>query len=128
MTSEIKHRSPIDTVKAWFAHRRAGELDKAVGCWAPDALWRIQGSSSRAKNYSPPDYVAMLTEWFQTYPAYTGELSEPSQVGELVYFTAKSRNGEAPGESEGMAIFRVVDGLIAEGWAIPGNHGGRMAF
>ncbi len=72
--------------------------------------------------------MAMLTEWYRTYPASANQLSEPTLVGELVFFTVKSRNGEAPGESEGMIIYRVVDGLIAEGWSIPANHGGRMAF
>lgn len=120
--------APSEVVKAFFDHLMTGKPDLALQCWAPDAVWHVTGGSSWARDYSPPEYLAMGARWFAQYPGYTYKLGRLSELGQLAFFSIRSQGGEAPGEAEGMMVYRVVDGLIAEGWAIPASGGGRNTF
>ena len=80
------------------------------------------------RNRSPADYQAMGLEWYERFPDYAFESGPIAELGELAYFILRSRKGEAPGETSGLMIYRVVDGVIVEGWALPAEHGGRFAF
>jgi hypothetical protein len=120
--------TPIEAVAAFFTHLRAGNFELAVKCWAPGALWHVTGRSRRAGDYSLEDYLAMCGQWSVEYPNYVAEFGAFSSCGELAFFSIRSRNGEAPGETQGMMLYRVVDGLITEGWAVPANHGDRYTF
>jgi len=119
---------PIRVVTTFFEHLRAGKEQLALQCWAPGAVWHVTGRSSRARDYSPLEYLAMCRQWYAEFPAYQAEFGACSSMGELVFFAIRSQNGEAPNETEGMMLYRVVDGLITEGWAIPARHGDRYAF
>lgn len=74
------------------------------------------------------EYLAMCAQWYGEFPTYSAEFGALSSIGELAFFTIRSQNGEAPTETEGMMLYRVVDGLITEGWAIPARHGDRYTF
>jgi predicted SnoaL-like aldol condensation-catalyzing enzyme len=128
MTPLTQHAAPTEAVTAFFNHLRAGHIELALKCWAPDALWHVTGRSSRARDYTPEQYLAMCRDWYAEYPQYTAEFGEISSLGELTFLSIRSQNGEAPGSTEGMMLYRVVDGLIVEGWAIPAKHGDRYTF
>jgi hypothetical protein len=128
MTRLTEHPTPAEAVATFFKHLRAGSVDLALKCWAPGALWHVTGRSSRAGDYSPGDYLVMCRQWYVDYPKYAAEFGAFSSFGELAFFSIRSRNGEAPGETQGMMLYRVVDGLIAEGWAIPAQHADRYTF
>jgi predicted SnoaL-like aldol condensation-catalyzing enzyme len=119
---------PAETVNAFFELMRSGNMDQALQCWAPDAIWHITGQSTHAGDYSLLAYLVLCGQWYVDYPNYSAEHSALTTIGELVFFSIKSRNGEAPGETEGMMLYRVVDGLITEGWAIPARHDDRYTF
>lgn len=120
--------SSTEVVAAFFKQLRAGNTKQALQCWSRDGVWHVIGKSSRAGNYSLTEYLALCAQWYVDYPEYAAEFGELSGVGELAFFSIRSINGEAPGEMEGMMLYRVVDSLIAEGWAIPAGYGGRYTF
>lgn len=117
-----------EVVVMFFKQFRAGNTQAAFKCWSPDGVWHVMGRSSRAGDYSLPEYLTMCAQWYVDYPHYTAEFGAISSMGELAFFNIRSKNGEAPGETEGMMLYRVVDGLITEGWAIPARHGDRYTF
>jgi SnoaL-like domain len=123
-----EHAQPAEAVAKFFEHLQAGNADLALKSWAPGAVWHVTGRSSRARDYSPTDYLAMCGRWYAEYPGYRAEFGNLNAIGELAFFTIRSQNGEAPGETEGMMLYRVVDGLITEGWAIPAKYGDRYTF
>jgi predicted SnoaL-like aldol condensation-catalyzing enzyme len=115
-------------VRAFFDHLLAGESERALECWAANSVWHITGGSVWAGDYSPAEYLAMGSQWYVKYPDYNYKMTSLREIGELTFFSIRSRGGEAAGEAEGMMIYRVADGLIVEGWAIPASHGGRYSF
>jgi len=121
-------RTAVEVVTAFFAHLRAGNEQFALACWAPGALWHVTGRSAFARDYSPAEYLTMCRRWMAEYPTYRAEFGAFDSVGELAFFAIRSRNGEAPGETQGMMLYRVVDGLITEGWAIAAQYGDRYTF
>ena len=115
-------------MRAFFDHLSAGDRAAALDCWWPGAVWRVTGRSAWAGDYTPEEYLAMGAQWYASYPDYTYKFGRVSEAGELAYFFVRSQGGEAPGEAEGMMIYRVVDGRIVEGWAIPATGGGDFGF
>jgi hypothetical protein len=97
--------------------------------WADDATWHITGNHEHAGHYNVDAYLALTAQWMQDFPSYEAELRDVKAFGdELALFFLESRGGAAPGAAPGVAIFRVVDGKIEEGWAIPAFAGGRHPF
>ena len=125
--STIDH-SPTEVVRAFWAAYRSGDVRGAFGFWSADAVWRLTGRHARVGDYTPGDYAEMLAAFSAEYPEYSGEFLNARTLGELALFEVRSRNGPAPGESQGIIIYRVRNGLILEGWAIPASHGGRYPF
>lgn len=121
-------RTPTGVVKAFWAAFRSGDVQKAFGHWSSDAVWRLTGRHPRAGDYTPNDYAQMLAAFSGEFPEYSGEFLNARNLGELAIFDVRSRGGPAPGESQGIIIYRVRDGLIVEGWAVPANHGGHYPF
>lgn len=71
----------------------------------------------------------MLDEWSATYPSYQAEYKDARDVGEdVAMIVLESTGGMAPGRASGLLIYRVVDGKIREGWAIPAFADGRYPF
>jgi SnoaL-like domain len=119
---------PTEVVATFFKLLRAGNTEQALRCWSPDGVWHVTGKSTRAGDYSLSEYLAMCAQWYVDYPRYVAEFGALDGMGELAFFPLRSQHGEAPGETEGMMLYRVIDGLITEGWAIPANHGDRYTF
>ena len=102
--------------------RTQGDVAGFRAAWAEGAVWHLTGTHSRARDYDIDAYLAMLAEWFATYPSYAAEVVEVRTIGdELICLTFRSTGGEAPGTAEGLTVYRVVGGKIAEGWAIPSD-------
>ena len=89
--------------------------------WADGAIWHLTGSGQRARDYGIDDYVMMLGEWMTSFPAYAAEVFEWSVIGDIGYASVRSTGGEAPATAEGLVVYRVVDGRIMEGWAMPSD-------
>ena len=128
MTSSNEAATPNAVVETFFKHLRAGNTELALKCWSQDGVWHITGKSCRARDYSIAEYLPMCAQWYIDYPQYSAEFGALSSIGELAFFSIRSKHGEAPGETEGIMLYRVVDGLITEGWAIPARHGNRYTF
>jgi hypothetical protein len=128
MTHSNTDTSAVDVVTTYFDLMRAGNLQQALQCWAPDAVWHVTGQSKYARDYSPAEYFALCQQWYVAYPKYQARLGPVTALDELAFFTVNSDHGEAPGATSGMMLYRVVSGLIAEGWAIPARHADRYTF
>jgi hypothetical protein len=128
MIPPTKPPAPSEVVRAFFDHLTAGKPDLALACWAPGAVWHITGRSAWSRDYTPAEYLVMGAEWYVHYPDYTYKFGRVSDQGELAFFFVRSQGGEAPGEAEGMMVYRVVDGRITEGWSIPASGGGDFTF
>ena len=128
MTLSTASVTPVEAVTTFFSLLRSGNTEQALQCWSSNAIWHITGQSPRAGDYLLPAYLELCKQWYVEYPTYNAELSALTAIGELAYFVIKSCNGEAPSETEGVMLYRVMDGLITEGWAIPARHGDRYAF
>lgn len=71
----------------------------------------------------------MLVRWFDDHPDYAAEFTDFRAHGaEGVVVHLRTQNGAAPGTASGLIIYRVRDGLIAEGWAVPTFEDGRFPF
>jgi hypothetical protein len=123
-----QHVTPTEVVTTFFKLLRAGSIPQALQCWSHDGVWHVMGQSKRAGDYSMTSYMAMCAQWYVEYPDYIAEFGDVIGMGELAFFNLRSQHGEAPGEMEGMMLYRVVDGLIAEGWGIPAKYGDRYTF
>jgi hypothetical protein len=118
MTSES---NPVEVVQSFFSLLGAGEVAAAKRVWAEGAIWHLTGSGRRARDYRIDDYVTMLAGWVAEFRSYHLDWLEWSTIGDLVYATGRSTGGEAPGIGEGLVVYRVVGGRIAEGWGIPSD-------
>ena len=119
--TNVGHPSPVEVVQGFWGLVADGDIDAAKAVWADGAIWHLTGSSRRARDYGIDAYLAMIVEWFATFPSYSAEILEWRTIGDLAYFTARSKGGEAPGSAEGLTVYRVSGGRIAEGWGIPSD-------
>lgn len=121
--------APLEVVQQFFGCLGARDPLAGRALWSDDAIWHLSGRHSRARDYRVDDYLAMLTDWFASYPSYAGAVDVWSTSGdEAVSVALTSTGGEAPAQASGLMIYRVVDGLIREGWGIPTFADGRWAF
>ncbi len=121
--------APTDVVRQFFAHLAARDPRSGRGLWSEHAVWHLSGRHSRARDYAIDDYLTMLTEWFAAHPTYAGHIDSWTTSGEEVVSVAlTSTGGEAPTSASGLMIYRVVDGLMREGWGIPTFADGQFAF
>ena len=121
--------APLAVVQQFFGCLGARDPLAGGALWSGDAVWHLSGRHSRSGDYRVDDYLAMLTDWFASYPSYAGEVDEWRTSGdEAVSVAISSTGGEAPVRATGLMIFRVVDGLIREGWGIPTFADGQWAF
>jgi ketosteroid isomerase-like protein len=123
------HAVPTDVVRQFFGCLGARDPRAGRRYWSDDAVWHLSGRHTRARDYPVDEYLTMLTEWFASYPAYSGEIEAWTTSGEeVVSLTLTSTGGEAPARASGLMVYRVVDGLIREGWGIPTFADGQYAF
>jgi hypothetical protein len=121
--------SPAQVVEGFMAAMGSGDPIGARARWTDDAVWHLTGSHDLAGDYSADEYFEMLGRWAARYPDY-----QPAFLGVRDYGTEgavaymESTGGMAPGTASGLLVYRVVDGRIHEGWAIPTFGGGGYAF
>ena len=112
-----------------YQRLRSGDVAGARAMWSDDAVWHLTGTHDFAGEYTPDEYFGALGRWAERYPAYTSEFKDTRDVGDdVAVIYMESADGMAPGLASGLLIYRVVDGRIREGWAIPTSGGGRFAF
>ena len=126
---EVGIHPAVQVVQAYFSARQADGYEAARAYWADDAVWHITGSHQGAGDYSPDGYLDFQARWREDHPSYAAQVREMSGFGdELAILLVESRGGPSPGVASGVAIFRVVNGRIVEGWAIPAFASGRHPF
>jgi ketosteroid isomerase-like protein len=119
----------IQIVQSMYERLSNGDVAGARAMWADDAVWHLTGSHEFAGDYDPDGYLQVLGRWQAQFPSYQADFKELRDLGEdgaMIFM--ESSGGMAPGTASGVLVYRVVDGRIAEGWAIPTSGGGRYAF
>ena len=108
-------------VERWFESLRALEIDDARACWHPDGTWRVQDENEFGGDYGIDEYISMLGEFLAKYGAgYQFEIDDIRTHGDLVVVFLHSSQPQL-GTTQGLMIYRLREGLIAEGWGI--GHG-----
>ncbi len=103
----------------FFGRMRAGDRVGARALWAPDAVWHITGSHHLTGDYQIDAYMDLLSEWYRDHPDYRGEwVSSQSYGDDFVVAYARTTGGDKPGTATALAVYRVADGLLQEGWAL----------
>jgi ketosteroid isomerase-like protein len=124
---------PIDDVQApvvtFFMSLAERDLEGACGAWDAAGTWHVQGHHDLVGDYRRDDYIEMLRCWFDDHPDYAAQDFRIERSGDDTVVTHLATiNGRFGGVATGLMIFRVSDGLIAEGWAIPTFAGGAYPF
>jgi hypothetical protein len=121
--------SRVAVVQEMYQRLGAGDLAGARAMWTEDGVWHVTGDHEIAGDYDPDAYFHMLGRWAQQYPSYTFEFRDARDIGEdIATIVVESANGMAPEAASGLLVYRVVDGQIMEGWAIPAFASGKYAF
>ena len=119
----------IQVVQSFLAALRARDIPTALSKWSPGARWHILGRHSFAGDYSSEEYLQLIKRWYEDYPEYEATPTDAkAYAGGLVVLHMQTRRGAAPGETFGLLVYRIVDGLIDEGWAITASARGEYPF
>jgi ketosteroid isomerase-like protein len=118
----------MEVMRTFYRALLDGDGAAARACWRDDAVWHVTGSSELSKDYLPDPYFAMLAEWAARYPGYAFTSKEVGQYDDVAVMFIESTGGMAPGRASGLMVYRVTDGRITEGWAIPALGGGQHLF
>ena len=123
--------SPLDVVNASYQAVVDKDTTLARSYWSDDATWHgvYATQSSWAGDRTADEYLASLADWFDRYPNYSVDVLSQSVIApHLVALHVRTRNGEAQHEVQGLMLWRVLDGKIAECWALPGDQLSGSAF
>ena len=121
--------SRVELVQAMYQRLTRGDIVGARSMWSDEAVWHVTGDHEFAKDYDPDSYLKLLGTWAERYPSYSAEFKDARDLGEQgAVIVMESTNGMAPEVASGLLIYRVADGKIQEGWAIPTFGGGHYAF
>src|SRR5215204_5653618 len=115
-------QSPIDVVNASYQAVVDKDIPLARSYWSDDATWHgvFATESPWAGERTADEYLAILAHWFERYPNYGVDVLSQSVIApHLVALHVRTRNGEAQHEVEGLMLWRVLDGKIAQCCAIP---------
>jgi hypothetical protein len=129
-THQLNATSPATIVRRNFERLDHEGLDSLRSSWSDDAIWHIMGTHDLAGPVGVDDYFTMLKAVF-VEADYRWEVVGLRQLGELVFVDVASEGsiaGNAVDPAGGVMIYRVVDGLISEGWAIAAGSGGTQLF
>ena len=120
-----------ETVRKCYRLIAAGNFDAAREYWSVDATWHGE-FHPRARLGGDQDrdwYFNWFERWATDYPNYSFDAEQQVEFGtQLFGLYMRSRHGEAPGENEGLMLWRVVGEKIVECWAIPGDREFAFAF
>jgi hypothetical protein len=122
---------PASVVRRNFEAHARGDVTAWRAGWHDDAVWHVTGSNPFAGDMGIDDYAELVEAAVYANSSYEGEPVGLSEFGEIVVVTWASRGSigdiELDGQG-GLMIYRVVDGKVAEGWAIPAGSGGALPF
>ena len=100
--------------------------------WHPESQWHILDHAGLQGTYSRDDYFALLGRWSELVSDYSMQLVSCEAFGdELVVAYVRSTGTTAQGpvdENGGLMIYRVVAGLIVEGWAVSRGRDAKTYF
>jgi ketosteroid isomerase-like protein len=120
--------SPREVVRTFYQALVDGDGAAARACWHDDAVWHVTGTSEMSTDYLPDPYFSLLAEWAARYPDYAFTSKDVGQYDDVAVMFIESTGGMVPGRASGLMIYRVTEGKIAEGWAIPAFSDGRYLF
>ena len=110
--------TPLEHMEAQFAAFAAGDLATAIAGWHDDATWYpVTPGGPQTEPGSRDEYFALLASWYEDRPGYEIVDVQLHALGGLVVAGLTTSVGR------GILVYRVVDGKIAECWAI--NADGR---
>jgi len=121
-----------ELIRRNFERLAAGDASDVFATWHPEAQWHILDHAGLEGTYSRDDYFALLGQWSEMVTDYRlGVVSCEAYGDELVVAYIRSTGTSAEGpvdENGGLMIYRVVDGLIVEGWAVSRGRDARLLF
>ncbi len=125
--------SNADLVRENFARFARGEGEAVYATWADDAVWHILDASRYRGDYTRDEYFALLAgNWATDVTDYRFEVEVCESFGEeLVVAYLKSSGVSVDGpidENGGLMIYRVVNGKVAEGWALSRGKDAKTGF
>ena len=112
-----------DLVRENFARFARGEGEAVYATWANDAVWHVLDATRYKGDYTRDEYFTMLgTNWATDVQDYAPEVISCEPFGEdlvVVHLRSSGTHVDGPiDEKGGLMIYRVVEGKIAEGWAL----------
>jgi hypothetical protein len=122
---------PASVVRRNFEAHARGDVAAWRAGWHDNAVWHVTGSNPFAGDIGIDDYVELVQATVYQNSSYEGEPVGLSEFGEIVVVSWDSRGTIGDIELDGrggLMIYRVVDGKVAEGWAIPAGSGGALPF
>jgi ketosteroid isomerase-like protein len=109
-----------DLVRHLFDRFAAGDVPAAVAKWRDDARWHPV-TPSGVDGFDHPRsrdeyFTEILPTAFALLPEYAYELERVEAFGPLVVAHIRSSwsDGGTPQQGEGIMVFRIVDGAVAD--------------
>ncbi|MEV6062327.1 nuclear transport factor 2 family protein [Nocardia asteroides] len=115
--------SARDTFNAYGAALAAGDMPALAATFADDIVWHQPGRNSLSGDHHGPDAVLELLGSFMqrsggTFElAVTGVVESGDLVAAAVNFSAR-RQGEIDLAQNGIDVFHIANGRIAEVWLV----------
>jgi ketosteroid isomerase-like protein len=109
-----------------------GDLAAVAAFLAPDARWHVAGASPLAGVYSGHEQLfalfARLYEMTDGTIAIAARDILASEDHAIVLTTMKARRGERELNDDGVAVFKIHDGVATEVWAFAEDQAAMDAF
>jgi uncharacterized protein len=108
-------RATEQILTQWFDAFREGDLDRARALYAPDAVWHVSAEPDVAGDFSGFD---QLQAWFEARRSASADFSYEVEdmMGSYTHAVALLRLSDGSRTWRQVAVYRVVDGRIAEAW------------
>ena len=122
-----------ELIRRNFELLRQGRGEAVYATWAPDAVWHVLDATRLQGDYTRDEYFTMLaTTWAEYVSDYSFDVVDCRSYGtDLVVVHLRSRGTTSDGpidDTGGLMIYRVVDGMIVEGWALSRGRDAHTPF
>ena len=122
----------VELIRRNFELLAAGDATAVYATWHPEAQWHILDHAGFEGTYSRDEYFALLGRWSELLNDYSIEVVSCDAYGDelvVVYIRSTGTTAQGPvDENGGLMIYRVVDGLIVEGWAVSRGRDAKTFF
>jgi ketosteroid isomerase-like protein len=109
-----------------------GDLDAVAKFLAPDARWHVAGTSPLAGVYAGHEQLFALFARLYEMTAGTIAISArdilASEDHAIVLTTMRGRRGDRELNDDGVAVFKIHDGVATEIWAFAEDQAAMDAF